>query len=137
MKVYSNGLNNHTSDPDESPSPVHVAICRAWIELNCAPRKSINTRHSSYGLKHVVEVDSRGPQGYEYVTNGAFIQAALDLGYKAVRCHYSSPNAHFNMSFAPRETRERAARLLAKAEQKQRVSAMRAAFRASRLGGVQ
>src|SRR5690349_15433306 len=105
MRVYSNGLVNHGTDPFDAPLSEHVAICRAWIEKNCALRKSLNLRHSSYGLKHAVEHDSReanGGSSYSYVTNGAFIQAAIELGYTAVQCHLGSPNANFNMSFAPR-----------------------------------
>jgi hypothetical protein len=53
--------------------------------------KTINERHSSYGLKHWVE-QYNSPY---YCSNGAFIAAALLLDFKVDR---DGPNARFNMS---------------------------------------
>lgn len=39
-------------------------------------RKTVNTRHSSYGWKHVAE-----RWAHRYISNGAFIAAALARGY--------------------------------------------------------
>ena len=103
----------HECDHREPP-PGEIEICRAWIREWVTPRKSINYRRSSYGLKHDVERASRADgvsyamidrQGRPwtadrvYASNGSFIAAALLEGYRMVRtAGLGSPNAHFNMS---------------------------------------
>jgi len=64
-----------------------------WLRTNIAPTKTINRRHSSYGLKHMVEKHS--PK--RYLSNGAFIAAALIAGYP-YRVTPESPNPAFGMS---------------------------------------
>lgn len=61
---------------DKMPDGYMIDLCEKWINRFAIPRKSVNTRHSSYGLKHVVERTYR-----TYIYNGAFIQAALNLGH--------------------------------------------------------
>lgn len=46
-----------------------VAICAEWLERQ-TPTKTINTRHSSYAYKHMVETWAKS-----YVSNDAFIEA--------------------------------------------------------------
>jgi len=75
----------------ERPNRPQVEICKLWLRLYITPRKTFNARHGSYGLKHYVE-----EWAGEYVANGAFIQAAIELGYKYKRY---GPNAIFNMSW--------------------------------------
>ncbi len=55
--------------------------------------KSINTKYSSYSLKHIFE---RSKNGF-YITNGAFKGAMLKCGfnYKSIT---DSPNWYFNVS---------------------------------------
>ncbi len=53
--------------------------------------KSINYKHSSYGLKHIAEEE------IGYVSNGAFIAAAIHCGFD-VKEYCDWPNVHFNMS---------------------------------------
>jgi hypothetical protein len=72
------------------PEQEQVELCKNWITKNCKPRKTINHNHSSYGLKHDVERDVG-----EYISNGAFIRAAIELGYKY---KVKSPNAWFAMT---------------------------------------
>jgi hypothetical protein len=111
--VHAFGLCNRNCDHAE-PDPEQVDVCRAWLRAHCEPRKTINTRRSSYGLKHDVEhstsvpdvthlqTDQWGRQwagSYRYVTNGAFIAAALLEGYRMVPTGLGSPNAWFNISF--------------------------------------
>ena len=89
------------------PNEAQIEIAERWIALFCTPRKTFNTRIGSYGLKHRVEhwtrtlpaPASRGESfGSEYVSNGAFIVAALRAGY-LMRPHGGrSPNASFNLS---------------------------------------
>ena len=53
--------------------------------------KSINKKHSSYELKHMTEKE------VGYVTNGAFIAAAIYLGF-TFEANGDSPNVWLNIS---------------------------------------
>ncbi len=66
-------------------------ICQ-WLG-SLSKIESINERHSSYGLKHMVEQD----RDIDYVTNGAFIAAAIHAGFKYKLAPHS-PNVMFNIS---------------------------------------
>ena len=83
---------------------------REWIAQHFLPTARINSRRSSYGMKHVMERES----GY-YVTNGVFIAAMLANGYRMKRKPFYNPS--FNVAeFSVRqmelqnETRRKAAR---------------------------
>lgn len=67
-----------------------IDLCKEWIGKFCIPRKMRNSRYGSYGLKHLVE-NYYG----EYVSNGAFIAAAEELGYEVLPDGHNSPNAGF------------------------------------------
>jgi hypothetical protein len=56
-----------------------------------AGTKTINRRHSSYGLKHLAEEE------IGYLTNGAFIAAAIHCGFP-YRLVHDSPNVLFGIS---------------------------------------
>jgi hypothetical protein len=86
---YGMGWDYHSKcDP---PSQEQIELCKSWISNNCKPRKTINRTAHSYGLKHDVERDVG-----KYISNGAFIRAAIELGYKY---KVKSPNALFAMTF--------------------------------------
>lgn len=96
--------------PGAAPNPAEVAHCEAWIKRFARPRKSINPDAHSYMLKHVCEnwphegVIWPNPGGY--CSNGAFIQAAVNLGYKILHVgRETSPNVCFNMSLRKRPLR--------------------------------
>ena len=75
-------------------SPSEVAAAADWIA--CQERSpNWNEKHSSYGYKHCVEQWFRGRGHGVYVANGAFIAAAIGLGWqhRAV-----GPNAQFCFS---------------------------------------
>lgn len=57
------------------------------------PIRSINTKHTSYGLKHLF---NNAPNGF-YVTNGAFKKAMLEAGFE-YKCVNNSINWFFNIS---------------------------------------
>jgi len=79
---------------DESPpSESQVAWCVEWLQRFAKPRKTVN-RMSSYGLKHCVEAWCG-----DYVSNGAFIEAARRLGFEVIPCGPMNPNAVFRLSF--------------------------------------
>ncbi|HEY2406832.1 MAG TPA: hypothetical protein VGI10_12555 [Polyangiaceae bacterium] len=89
--IYANGLV-----PDsraDAPDPKQVADCRRWIRWFVRPRRTINQKRSSYGLKHTVE-----NWAGRYVANGAFIAAAIAEGYRVAQIG-QGPNAWFNMGF--------------------------------------
>lgn len=68
-----------------------------WIKRQDSTAR-YNTRHNSYGYKHAVERwwrDRGAPDGNPYVANGAFIAAAIGLGWEA---KVDGPNARFKFS---------------------------------------
>jgi len=73
----------------------------ASILLSINKRQSINTKLSSYRLKHWVERLFNGPTSYAgypvYISNGSFIVAAILMGFNIKREH-GSPSAWFNVS---------------------------------------
>lgn len=97
--IADKGLSDTPGDP---PSVEQVKICKRWINEFVNKRKTINEDRSSYGLKHKVEMWA---EDTSYVSNGAFIKAAVDLGYKYRRIR-DTPNAFFNMSFPRRRTKQ-------------------------------
>ena len=90
MLKHGNLGKNGFGDQDEIPTQ-EVNLCKKWIESWITPKKSISKEYGSYHLKHAVERNSN-----EYISNGAFIAAAIELNYKYIQ---DGPNAHFNMSF--------------------------------------
>jgi hypothetical protein len=70
-----------------APAADEVRICREWLEQG-PPRKTINREHTSYGWKHVIEKERQC-----YVSNGALLLAAAELGIAGRRDGYRSPNA--------------------------------------------
>ncbi len=64
------------------------------------PRKTIDWGPTSYGFKHSAEYYFKARNGFDnyYVSNGAFICAALHMGYRFEPDAPASPNACFNFS---------------------------------------
>lgn len=98
--VHSRGKNIHINHlgllfPRKGkPLPIEmnrVAVCCNWILSFVEPSRMISGKHSSYGLKHIVE-----RYDGDYIGNGEFIYAAILLGY---RFEQFGPNALFNMNF--------------------------------------
>ena len=62
-------------------------------------RKTLNTWHSSYGMKHMVENWTKSHAGgRKYIANGSFIVAAAIAGFTVKQCHPMSPNCRINIS---------------------------------------
>lgn len=85
---------------DEGPAPDErqIEICRTWLRLFAERTRSFRGRsvHSSYHWKHQVEDwTDRTKRQREYISNGAFIEAALREGFEARRNGADSPNALF------------------------------------------
>ena len=83
---YQKQLKQLRNDLLDSPYEC-THVCE-WLK-NINKIKTINKRRSSYGLKHIVEKRTT------YISNGAFICAAIFMGFKYV---IDGPNAFFNMS---------------------------------------
>jgi hypothetical protein len=95
-KLTAEGVNFHNlKRPPVDPKPVdprQVAVCVRWLAALGTPIKQIDYHRTSYGRKHDVQ-----RWADEYISNGAFIAAALGMGYKA-RTMECSPNMHFNIT---------------------------------------
>lgn len=68
-----------------------IDMARAWLRTQ-ERRETLNHNHSSYGLKHLAESAMDG-----YISNGAFIAAALLDGWIVRRIDDSSPNVRLNI----------------------------------------
>lgn len=92
---------NTQEDLDKGFAQIRVDHLKKVCELllTCETRKTINSSHGSYGLKHIVERALAA-----YTTNGELIAAMLICGFKHKRHGYSHggkylmPNASFNIS---------------------------------------
>lgn len=70
----------------------------AFLILCCGRRKTLNRKVTSYGLKHSAERALRGLHlGNAYVSNGAFIVAAIALGFR-VEHIVGTPNAWLDVN---------------------------------------
>lgn len=76
------------------PEEDQVLLCMEWLRRFAKPRKTVNYARSSYGLKHCVE-DWCG----EYVSNGAFIEAARRLGFEVITRSSDGLNTVFRLSY--------------------------------------
>lgn len=83
-------------------------LCKEWLE-RCQVIKTINHRHSSYGYKHFVE-----NWASRYISNGAFIAAAIALNIPMQPIHPTSLNVSLAISeksvkFMEKQTMEKQA----------------------------
>lgn len=79
----------------DAPEPYQVEVCEQWIAKNAHKVKNVVRDRNSYSLKHTVE---RTMEHLVYVSNGAFIQAAVNLGYTVYVEPNAPTNCYFNMS---------------------------------------
>ena len=64
-----------TDKPEEEQQAVE-----AWIRENICPRATPNDRHTSYGIKHILQHDTD-----IYLTNNEFKDAMMRCGFLPVR----------------------------------------------------
>lgn len=74
-----------------------IAACAGWLE-GVEPIQTINRRSTSYVYKHSVERWFAAHGSPIYIPNGAFIAAAIGLGYKWRSVAPNQPNLYFNFS---------------------------------------
>jgi len=99
-KLTANGVERlDRKNPGEPPCLGEVAICKIWLRQFGQPRATLNRRCTSYGYKHGVEkwLSARAGRYGGHISNGAFIQAALELGYD-VGLSKGALNVHINMA---------------------------------------
>jgi hypothetical protein len=70
-----------------------LEAARKWLKDHATPIKSINYKHSSYGWKHVAEKIVG-----TYVSNGALLKAAQELGFTIKPMRDRCLNAYINIS---------------------------------------
>jgi hypothetical protein len=100
--LNASGLADHfkTGNPIEQ---VQVDTALAWLEQVAHPLKSTWYWGTSYGLKHTAENWGRDNGLSPYVSNGAFIKAAILAGYEIKSI---GGNAKIKLGL-PRKTRRR------------------------------
>lgn len=91
MQIDRNGFVDGR-DPVQPADRDEVDMARAWILVHGREVDRVNDEYTSYTLKHRAE-DWCG----RYIGNGAFIIAAIGLGY---RFEADGINARFNMADA-------------------------------------
>jgi hypothetical protein len=93
--LTSIGLHVKKPQTTQKGDPINernVKICKEWIQKHWKMPDRFNNKETSYELKHDVEKEAG-----DYVSNGDFIAAAIDLGYE-FRQVEDSPNAVFKMA---------------------------------------
>ena len=86
------------SNQNSLPANDEILICEKWLREYAKPCSKIMECESSYALKHRVEEWAK-----IYVSNGAFIKAAVNLGYR-IKVIDNGPNAYFGIKlFTPDE----------------------------------
>ena len=93
--VNAAGLWTLSTAAYSAPGDEETALARAWIREWAEARCTINPRAHSYALKRAVEQWAGCA-----ISNGAFIRAAVDLGFRFRRPTPRSSNAVFNMGSA-------------------------------------
>jgi len=87
-----------------------VVLAAEWLQ-DIAGGARVNTKHTSYGYKHMVERWQRArasAHDRHYVSNGAFIAAAIGMGFK-FKAETDNLNVQFNIPEAAVKKREREA----------------------------
>ena len=113
-RICANGFCDGESCTHGATRAAEIALSREWLREFASPTKTIRARcgRSSYALKHAVErwtrqlhsqwrqidrADREWTGNYHYVSNGAFIVAAIAEGYRVKRIS-DGPNAFFNLT---------------------------------------
>lgn len=100
LVIDTNGI---IADADACGPPdlVQVQNARKFLSIYGRKTASVSKKQSSYGLKHTAE-----KMVGLYISNGALILAAKELGYRMRQCGQGSPNVYLNIKFAARQYRE-------------------------------
>lgn len=101
--LTANGFSNRTRDGeicagaplDSEETRAQIDRARQFLRECCYQTKTIRPFTSSYGLKHEAERWMRGVTSHSYISNGAFIAAAVLEGYRLERPAGGGPNCSF------------------------------------------
>ena len=93
------GIARYNDENVEPPNPHEVQLCTNWLRAFATKRKSLQRRATSASYKTAVE-----KWAGEYVSNGAFIAAAVAEGYTIREDDFSPRNAHLNIVLPRRRT---------------------------------
>ena len=74
------------------PNEKEVEMARTWLKEKAIRIVNLNKNSTSYGWKHVAERYAKS-----YISNGAFIHAAMLEGFKVKQIE-DSKNAYLNIS---------------------------------------
>lgn len=85
--------HDDTTTEGRPPDPAQVATAQAYLQTLPRAEKGGSRWPGSYGLKHLAERWGAEHGMQEYVSNGALIQAARDLGIPLRAGPNGSPNA--------------------------------------------
>lgn len=98
--LTSGGFNSSEPLHIENFNELELKAARDMIVCYLRPIKSINQEHTSFGLKHLVELmlAKETNNKIDYISNGAIILAMYDAGYRIKRLSDTSPNCYFNVS---------------------------------------
>lgn len=92
LYLTDNGFINTKSEATPISDKEMVKMVEEWLKENAVKSKR-KYKHASCKLKHDVEEDLN-----TYITNGAFIQACLNLGFQVDRIE-ESPNGYIYADF--------------------------------------
>ncbi len=94
------GVRDNASADEEVPEASMVDICKEYLHLCPIPACSLEGVNNSYAYKCAVQRWVEPMRGeYTFIQNGAFIVAALRIGWSAVQECEGSPNCVFNFEW--------------------------------------
>jgi hypothetical protein len=99
-QLQGNGLApSEVGDTPEQIDLGQIDLAIRWLDYH-GRRTTVNPQYSSYGLKHHAEKTAPAlrPGAAPYISNGAFIAAAIHLNYHVAQIGHT-PNARINISF--------------------------------------
>lgn len=114
--ISANGLVWGGKKDGEPPDRAQVDEAKRFIAEFADRTKTIRNTRGSYGLKHAAERWSYGrkgngiPEACGFISNGAFIQAAAEMGVDMKPVRVGNPNAVFALSWKRLKRAEEAAR---------------------------
>ena len=92
VKKYTTLSPEGFADREEPIDEFQIQQAIKWLE-KVSRRSTVNRTITSYGWKHIAEKNSER----KYISNGAFIFAAIKLGFLVKRIE-DGPNAYINIS---------------------------------------
>lgn len=94
-KINRLGLQTYKNFNEEDPETNEIDYCKRWLKQRMVPTDCRFPEYSySYSLKHKVQEDCK-----TYISNGALICAALELGYQLKPEGEENQNCYFNMEW--------------------------------------